>query len=228
MREAREKIAGGETKIGSELWVLCPGLGDSSAVAGSWLSGTLPGFLFNFSAIPSLVLRISVSSHAAEVSCSASEKLASFSVLGFPEVESEAPEEPTREHSVVVLLQGAAGRDGPFPRRLETPRLLPHWEIIMQDGFSVGSLFVCRKSSLWTLEAGTEPWSGESGSRCGEDMRRNSLVIQWLELHAFTAAAPGSIPVEELRSHKSPAATPPSTKRKRKEKEKAWDALWRG
>lgn len=99
----------------------------------------------------------------------------------------------------------------------------------MQDGFSVGSLFVCRKSNFWTLEAGTEPWSGESGSRCGEDMRRNSLVIQWLELHAFTAAAPGSIPVEELRSHKSPAATPPSTKRKRKEKKRRRGiTLWRG
>ena len=79
---------------------------------------------------------------------------------------------------------------------------------------------MCRKSSRWTLEAETEPWSGESGSRCGEDMRRNPLVVQWLELHAFTAVAPGSIPVGELRSHKSPAATPPSTQRKRKETER--------
>ena len=58
-----------------------------------------------------------------------------------------------RVHSVVVPLQGDTGRVGPFPKQLETPRLLPHWEIIMQNGFLVGSLFVCRKSSLWTLEA---------------------------------------------------------------------------
>ena len=30
----------------------------------------------------------------------------------------------------------------------------------------------------------------------------NSLVVQWLGLHAFTAEGPGSILVGELRSHK--------------------------
>lgn len=88
----------------------------------------------------------------------------------------------------------------------------------MQNGFLVGSLFVCRKSSLWTLEAGTEPWSGESCRGCGEDMRRNSLVVQWLELHAFIAVAPGSIPIGELRSHKSPAVPHPQQKEKERKK----------
>ena len=123
-----------------------------------------------------------------------------------------------RVHSMVVPLQGKAGRRGPFPRQLETPHLLLHWEIIMQDGFLVGSLFVCRKSSLWTLEAGTEPWSGECCRGCGEDMRRNSLVVQWVELHAFIAVAPGLIPVGELRSHKSPAVPHPQQKEKEKKK----------
>lgn len=83
------KIAGGETG-GSELWVLCPGLGTALPWLGSWLSGT--HCLGSSSISPPSPAWYSESQFLLMllVSCSASEKLASFSVLGFPEVESEA------------------------------------------------------------------------------------------------------------------------------------------
>ena len=39
----------------------------------------------------------------------------------------------------------------------------------------------------------------------------NSLVVQWLGLHAFTAGGPGSIPGWELRSHKLGSAAKKKT-----------------
>ena len=51
----------------------------------------------------------------------------------------------------------------------------------------------------------------------------NSLEVQWLGLHALTAEGPCSIPVGELRSHKSYKL---HTTQHSQKKEILWSQLW--
>ena len=78
-------------------------------------------------------------------------------------------------------------------------------------------LYVKRRNLAKYLEVSPEPlaqlnWEHQLGRK---NFWGNSLVVQWLGLHTFTAKGPGLIPGQETKIHKSH-----STAKKKKKKRK--------